>query len=251
MPPKAQIQPIPKPPILPALFLLAGPLAWPIFEWYSIQGFAHGYDTYDYAIESLSDLGIDYRQVHPLKHYNVQSHRYATINFDFLQAGACFGIAQLLLLWLTRQRVTSQTALIRTLRFVLTLLYVGGMVLFAQIHGGPREKMWKIIGWHWNGLAMAAIAGSLNSILAAAVPGQFHEFERSALYRALSVGLGSAGLYSFYRWAFTLGEWDYQTKLGLWERGCIYPVLIWEAVTGFALLVARFGGSGVAKGKKA
>ncbi|KAF2162602.1 hypothetical protein M409DRAFT_68921 [Zasmidium cellare ATCC 36951] len=238
-------------PLLPTLLLIAAPLTWPIFEYYSIQGFAHSQPTYNILIESLTDLGINYRQVHELKHYNVTSLRHGTINFLFLLAGTLFGLAQLGLFWGSRHRATTQgLAFVRRLRTVLTLVYVAGMVLFAQVHGGPRERVWKIAGWHWMGLGMAAIAGNLNSILVAAVPAQVHEVERSVVYRVGSGVLGTAGLYSFYRWAFTLGEWNYLTQLGLWERGCFYPVLAWEALAGVAFLVGRFGGGdGVAKGK--
>lgn len=97
---------------------------------------------------------------------------------------------------------------------------------------------------------MAAIAGNLNSIVAAATP-TTGPFEGIVLYRGLSAAFGGAGLYSFWRFQ-TLGEWDYQTQLGLWQRGMIYPVLAWEALTAVALVLSNVaGGSGVAKGKRA
>lgn len=100
------------------------------------------------------------------------------------------------------------------------------------------------------GFGMAAVAGNLNSIVAAATP-TTGPFEGNVLYRGLSAAFGVAGLYSFWRFQ-TLGEWDYQTQLGLWQRGMIYPVLAWEALTAVALVLSNVaGGSEVGKGKRA
>lgn len=233
--------PVRPPPLLPALFFLAAAGSWPFFEYYAIQTFDGGYLGYNWAVESLSDLGVDYRQVHPLKHYNVHSHRHASQNFNFQQAGVLFGLAQLYLLYASRRRASQDTAMLRTIRLLLTLAYAGGMVLLGRVHGGPREKHWQIIGWHWTGLTMAALAGGLNSILAgAAVTTGAHE--KSIIYRFLSLALGGATLYSFYRFQ-TLGTWNLDTKLGLWQRGMIYPVLIWELATAVAVVISNAAAS--------
>lgn len=233
--------------LLSALLFLSAPIAWPILEWYTVQLYDGGVKGYDMRIESLSDLGVDYRQVHPLKHHNVQSWRHEYQNANFLQAGIVFALAQLALLFFSRKRADPSTATMRTARFFLTVIYAGGMILMARIHGGPREKFWKIIGWHWNGMTMVAVAGNLNSILAAAASGQVGDgYANSLLYRAASALLGAFGLSSFFQF-LNLGEWDYESQVGLWQRGAIYPVLIWSFLTGVGIIMAILGGSGAGK----
>ncbi|KAF7196587.1 hypothetical protein HII31_01957 [Pseudocercospora fuligena] len=235
--------------MISAVLYIASIAGWGFLEYYAISGFDHGERGYDWFIESLSDLGVDYRQVHPLKHYNVTSHRFAAMNYAFFQAGAIFAIGQLVLLYTSRQRITQETTTLRTIRFLLTVLFAGGMVLLGSIHGGPREKFWKIIGWHWNGLTLVAIAGNLNSILSAVVGNQFGRHESNSAFRALSLVLGLGGLYSFYQF-LSLPEWDWKTPVGLWQRGSIYPVLAWELLSAISILVSTGAGSS-AKPKRA
>ncbi|KXS99745.1 hypothetical protein AC578_10402 [Pseudocercospora eumusae] len=223
--------------MIPAVLYVASIAGWGFLELYAQSGFEHGERTYDWSIESLSDLGVDYRQVHPLKHYNVTSHRFAAMNYAFFQAGAIFAIGQLILLYTSRKQHTQETTTLRTLRLLLTLFVAGGMVLLGSIHGGPREKFWKIIGWHWNGLTLVATAGNLNSILSAVVGNQLGRHESNGAFRALSLGLGVGGLYSFYQF-LSLPEWDWKTPVGLWQRGSIYPVLAWELLSAISILVS-------------
>lgn len=223
--------------VVPATLFLVAALAWPLLEIYTVFGY-DGCEKYSLSIESLSDLGVNYRQVHPLKHFPVTSWLNAYQNFNFVQAGVLFGLAHLDLLYITRHVATSRTAPLRTIRALLTIFYAVGMVLMGRIHGGPREQMWEIIGWHWTGLTLAALAGNLNSIVAALVPNQIGGFDRITSYRALSATLGTFGLYSFYRFQ-TLGEWDFETEIGRWQRGSIYPVLLWEVVIATNVIIAN------------
>lgn len=233
----AQAKPLQGIVVLPATILLLSSIAFLPLELYAIQMYENGLGYFDWTVESMSDLGVDYRQVHPLKHYNVTSYRYAIANANFIQAGVAFAVAQLTLLFLTRKNATSDVALLRTIRTLLALFFAVGLTLMALIHGGPREKFWNIIGWHWNGMALAAIAGNLNSILAATKPGQLGSLESSALYRLPSLALGVFGLFSYYQF-MTLGEWDYQTKVGGWQRASLYPIFAWELLTAIGVFFA-------------
>ncbi|WPV18463.1 hypothetical protein CLAFUW4_12045 [Fulvia fulva] len=245
----ASTAPAKKPPVIPAVLLLGSAIAWPILEYRAWQYYDLGLgNDYDWKIESLGDLGVDYRQVHPLKHYNITSYRHQEMNAAIMQAGTVFALAQIYYLITSRQRANQQTALLRTLRLLLSLVYAGGMFLFAYIHGGPRERFWEIIGWHWTGLAMAGLAGNLSLILVS-IMATTNEIENDGLYRLISSALGGFGLYSFYRFN-TLGEWDFQTQLGLWQRGTIYPVLAWNVATALFTFGAQFGES-AGKPKKA
>lgn len=234
-------------PIILSLLLLIAPISWFVFEFYAILGFQSNGD-YDPRIESISDLGVEYKQVHPLKHYTVASHRAKLQNFNFLVSGALFAVAQIALLLVSRAAASSSSAgLVRTLRFVAALLVAGGFILLGRVHGGPREKKFGTAGWHWNGLALVAVAGNVTSLLAGAGASHIGGLDRSTAYRALSLTLGLAGLYSYYRFT-TLGSWNFQTQVGLWQRGTIYSVLAWEAVTAVSLLAtSTFGSSAKAK----
>ncbi|EME40595.1 hypothetical protein DOTSEDRAFT_90774 [Dothistroma septosporum NZE10] len=240
-----------KPPVIPALLLLASAGTYAYLEYGAWQGYDLGLgNDYDWKIESVSDIGIDYRQVHPLKHYNVTSYRHQWMNAAILQAGVVFAVAQIYLLWSSRHRATQQTALLRTLRLLLAVTYAGGMVLFACVHGGPRERHWEIVGWHWTGLAMAGLAGNLSLVLISIMA--LSEIEKDGLHRLVSSTLGGFGLYCFYRFN-TLGEWDYLTQLGLWQRGTLYPVLVWNVATAIFTIGAQFDGDEVEdkEGKRA
>lgn len=238
-------------PLVPAILYLASAAGWCFMELYAQSGFEHGSSTYSWTIESLSDLGVDYRQVHPLKHYNVTSHRFAMQNLNFFQAGAVFAVAQLFLLYTTRRRRASQDmAMLRTFRFLLTLLFAGGMVLMGRIHGGPREKFWKIIGWHWTGMTLVAVAGNLNSLLSAVTGNQLGRHESHVVFRSVALALGLGGLYSFYRF-MALPEWDYVTPVGLWQRASIYPVLAWELLSAGSIVVATLARGSSSKPKAA
>ena len=236
-------------PMFSAVIFILSSLAWYPLESYCHLWFENGEPTYSHKIESLSDLGVNYRQVHELKHYNVTSYAFNWANGNFIQAGVAFAVAQLFLIYITRRNVTQQTAFLRTCRTVLSCFVLAGFVLFAQIHGGPRERFWKIIGWHWFGFGMIAIAGNLNSFLASARPNQIGGFEDNQIYRFLSSMLAGIGFYSYYRFN-TMGEWNYATPIGLWQRGTIYPILAWELLTGVFVVLETFSGS-KSKPKKA
>ncbi|KAI5363053.1 hypothetical protein Slin15195_G104300 [Septoria linicola] len=236
-------------PLLPATLFLLNSLAWLPLESYCHLWFENGLPTYNWKIESLSDLGVNYRQVHELKHYNVTSYAFQYMNANFIQAGVAFALAQLGLIWMTRRNVTTQTAFLRTVRAVLSLFVLGGFVLIGTIHGGPREKFWKIIGWHWFGWGMVAIAGNLNSFLSTVRANQVGAFEGNQIYRLVSSMLAGFGIYSYYRFN-TLGVWDFETPIGLWQRGIVYPVLVWELLTGGFMLMDAFSGQAGGKVKK-
>ncbi|PPJ56650.1 hypothetical protein CBER1_01781 [Cercospora berteroae] len=236
-------------PLFPAAILILSSLAWLPIELYCHLWFEEGLEGYNWKIESLSDLGVNYRQVHELKHYNVVSFAYQWFNGNLYQAGVCFAVAQLSLIFLTRKNVTSETAFLRTARTLLTLFVLLGFSLFATIHGGPRESFWKIIGWHWMGLGLIGVAGNLNSLLSTLKPNQLGQFEGNPVYKLVSSVLAGFGLYSYYRFN-ALGEWNYETPIGLWQRGTIYPLLAWELLTGIFLVLETFSGPST-KPKKA
>ena len=86
---------------------------------------------------------------------------------------------------------------------------------------------------------MAGLAGNVCLILVSTMA-TTSSIEEDGLYRLVSSALGGFGLYSYYKFS-KLGEWDYQTQLGLWQRGTLYPVLFWNVATALFTFGAWMG----------
>jgi hypothetical protein len=223
----------------PALLLIGATATWLYFEWTAIKAFV-ATDIYDPAVESISDLTQVYKTIHPLKHHTVHSERAKLFNFGIQLSAVLFGAGQLGLLSVTRKFAPASASFARTLRVLLTFLYIVSLVLLVSIHGGPREQKTGLAGWHWNAWGLVAVASSLNAIVAGAVPGQLGHSDRDIFYRVLSVALGLYTAYSYYRF-LTLGTWNFKTHIGLWQRSIIYPHLAWSAITGSEIVLAIVG----------
>jgi hypothetical protein len=223
----------------PALLLIGSTASWLYFEYTAIKAYS-ATAIYDPSVESISDLSLVYKQVHPLKHHTVHSERAKLLNFGLLLSAALFGAGQLGLLSVTRKLAPASAATARTIRVLLTFSYIIGLAILVNIHGGPREQATGLAGWHWNAWGIVAVAISLNSIVAGLVPGQLGHSDRDIFYRILSVALGLYTAYSYYQF-LTLGTWNFRTKIGLWQRSIIYPHLAWQAITGSEIVLAIVG----------
>lgn len=56
------------------------------------------------------------------------------------------------------------------------------MALMARVRGGPRERHWQILRWHWTGFAPVSVAGTALAVLSAIVGG----IESKPAYRVVS-----------------------------------------------------------------
>jgi hypothetical protein len=221
------------------LLLIGATGTWLYFEYTAIKAY-QATAFYNFYIESISDLSVVYKQVHPLKHHTVFSERAKFFNFGLLLSAALFGAGQLGLLSATRKSAPASASTARSVRALLTFLYIAGLALLVNIHGGPREQKTGLAGWHWNAWGVVAVASSLNAIVAGLVPGQLGHSDRDIFYRILSVVLGLYTAYSYYRF-LTLGTWNFETHIGFWQRSIIYPHLAWQAITGSEIVLAIVG----------
>jgi len=223
----------------PALLLIGATASWLYFEYTAIKAYA-ATGIYDPLVESVSDLSLVYKQIHPLKHHTVHSERAKLFNFGIQLSAALFVFGQLSLFAVTRSLAPASATTARRIRVLLTLLYSAGLIVLVSIHGGPREKATGLVGWHWNAWGVVAVTTSLNAIIAGLVPGQLGHSDRDIFYRVLSIALGLYTAYSYYRF-LTLGTWNFKTNIGLWQRSIIYPHLAWQAITGSEIVLAIVG----------
>jgi hypothetical membrane protein len=109
-------------------------------------------------------------------------------------------------------------------RLFLTLAAANalGNILIAIFHSG--------VAAHAVG-AVLAIVGGNTAILAGSRTG-------GPLYRRMSIGLGAFGLLSFVVFVLVLKH-VVHAPLGVWERGSVYSILLWQMSTA-AWLIARF-----------
>ncbi len=99
-----------------------------------------------------------------------------------------------------------------------------GNIMVATVHSGAGER------WHVVGAALAIVGGNA-AVLAgsSALRGQIP----SPTYRVASVVLATVGLVGLIGTAFE------SPAVGLWERGSVYPIFVWQAGTALCLLSRR------------
>ncbi|WP_319451823.1 MULTISPECIES: DUF998 domain-containing protein [unclassified Mycobacterium] len=157
---------------------------------------------YDYVVDYVSVLGAPY-----------VSPRAALMNAAFVVQGLFFPAAAML--------VMSRTGVRKSLPFLVFATLTGvGNVLVGVIPAGIGSD------WHLAG-AVLAIAGGSAAILTGTLV-LWREIA-STTYMLASVALGATGLFSGTMLAV------HALPIGLWERGGIYPILVWQTLTAYAV----------------
>ena len=153
---------------------------------------------YDYVVDYISALGIPGASPHA-----------TVMNAAFLLQGFCFPAGAVLLARGSRAR--------NALPFLVFAVLNGvGNVLVGVVHGGMGSR------WHLAGAVLAIVGGNL-AVLAGAW--LFRHAGRSAVYVAASAVLGGMGLFCATALAVEA------TPIGLWERGSVYPIFMWQALS--------------------
>lgn len=171
---------------------------------------AAAFDTYGYATDYVSTLGDPQ-----------WSPRAALINGAFVLQALAFPVGG----WLVLRAVRAA----KVVPFMSLAVCNGvGNLLVAAVPSGSGSA------WHGVGAAMALIGG--NAAVLAGSSGL-----RSALaapaYRVASIGLGVFGLLCLLAVVFEL------PPIGAWERGSVYPIYAWQAVTAVVLIARGRGGA--------
>jgi hypothetical membrane protein len=191
-------------------------LQWVVIE--AVVAAAWANPSYNYAVNYISDLGttacgadFDGRELcSPLS---------PLMNTSFATQGILFALAAILLSRLLTGRG-------RVFVVVLGVLQAVGMVLVAIFHGqagGPSAGL--LI--HISGAGVAILAANVMAIFIGLRSGRLGA---PLWYRIVSIALGAGGI------ASELVQGAFPAIGGALERGGVYSYLLWQAITGIAII---------------
>lgn len=182
---------------------------------------ASAFPGYDYAHFYISDLGVPESGM--FQGRMLDSQLPAVMNAGFIGTGLLFLLG--LALWLGALRSRGAGAVVTT---ALGVVHVVGIVLVGLVPGSPTNADNGLIMFHGIG-AVAAIGGGNLCAIASAGPLRF-----LGARRWVGAVLGALGLLSA-----TLLGLHVLLPDGVWERGAVYSFLLWQLLTGWALLRYR------------
>lgn len=114
---------------------------------------------------------------------------------------------------------------------VLAALYALGAVLVATFHAGPGAAADNLLVYHWLGSLLVFLGGNAAILAGSSVVA---DLVGVRWYRKVSLVLAVLGFLSFV----VFGNPAARPYLGVWERGSVYPLLLWQMLSA-ALLLAR------------
>ena len=118
----------------------------------------------------------------------------------------------------------------RKASWFLALAVVNGLgnVLVATVHSGTGSK------WHVAGAILAIAGGNAAVLVGSSV---LRRAGASRTYRAVSVVLGALGLLCLF--ALAADTSHAVLPVGIWERGSVYSIFVWQAVSAGYLVGSR------------
>lgn len=174
---------------------------------------------YSYARNYISDLGVPSGTL--LRGQVVESSRAYLMHAAFYLQGGLFFAGALLLTGIPDNR-----------RARIFLGTVGanavGNVVIGTMHSGKV---------HVAGAALAIVGGNAAILLGSAVIGLLAE---RLWYRRISKSIAALGLFCLVM--LMVNSATARTNLlpdGIWERGSVYPIIVWQLLTGVWLLTFR------------
>jgi len=200
-------------------WLLAG-IIWLALEAFSAAAFP----GYSYARNYISDLGVPLTaggQGQPLG-----SPRHTAMNINFITHGLLFLLGGS---FIFRAGVTVGRA--RFIFLGLAVVYAIGSTLVGTFHSSAQTIALGPISLHVLGAGLAIIGGNAAIIVAGL---NARRLGAASGYGTASVLLGALGLACL----LTLQAGAPFDLLGLWERGAVYSITLWEIGTGVAYLIA-------------
>jgi hypothetical membrane protein len=169
---------------------------------------------YSYATDFISELGVPGST--PLA---------VVMNLGFWLQGILFLVGAVLA---TRDSVTGR----RRLFIVLVAMTALGDVLVATFHGDALAAgNNNAAALHWYGSLLAILGGNAAIIAGSSVVAGLVKMR---WYRAVSVSLAVLGFLSLLFVGHPVG----QLNPGLWERGAVYSIFLWQIFSA-VLLIAR------------
>lgn len=206
--------------------LIIAALGWFVLETIAIAHFPH----YSYLRNYISDLGVPDPGL--FQGRAIDSPLSWLANLMFVTQGLALLAAAVLV---------ARHAMAGAVRWLLPLLaagYATGYVLIAAFHGSETALADGTFALHVLGGSLAVVFGYLAIIVAAL---SARRLGGSAGYRNISLALCALGIASLATLVATsataTGAVVASSPLdGLWERGGCYAIILWELVTGWALL---------------
>jgi hypothetical membrane protein len=170
--------------------------------------------SYSYAADYISELGVPGST--PLAW---------VMNMGFWLQGILFLAGAVLA---SRDSATGR----RRLFIVLVAITALGDVLVATFHGNALAAGdTNAAALHWWGTLLAILGGNAAIIVGSSVVAGL---VKTRWYRAVSVSLAVLGYVSLLFVGHAVG----QLHPGLWERGAVYPIFMWQMLSA-VLLIAR------------
>ena len=204
-----------------ALWLSAGVL------WFVLEGIAaSAFPRYSYATNYISDLGVTVPGV--VDGRIIYSPLAGVMNADFVIHGILFLAAAVLV------ARAAKSGWMRWLFLALAAAHAVGLVLVATFHSSAEAQSDGTIGIHVLGANLAIIGGNLTLIVAGLGAGRLGATRG---FRVFSVAWGVIGLAGIAMlFADTHSAWNLLPD-GFWERIGVYPMMTWEIVTAFLVIV--------------
>ncbi|MBW8172926.1 DUF998 domain-containing protein [Ornithinimicrobium sp. Arc0846-15] len=198
---------------------------------------ARAYPGYSYARNYISDLGVPYPGVYEGR---VQDSQLAGVmNFGFIAEGALMLAGTLVAVRLLTSRGVGAGLV------GLAGVHAVGITLVALFPAGELSSE-LTLQLHVTGAGMSIVAGNL-LIISAGLASRALKAPR--WYAVGSVALGVTGLVSLVMLLVVSGSTSIDLLPdGVWERGAVGAITLWQIGTGVLLLVKRPGRSGSSSG---
>lgn len=180
--------------------------------------------VYDYGYNYISDLGVPGCGVEFQGRF-ICSPLHQVMNTAFITQGILFVLAAW---WLTNVLVGAR----KTVFLVLATLHGVGMILVGSTTATAHDTAYV----HLSGAVLAIIGGNVASWISAPL---WERLERTWLLRPISIILSVIGLLCVG--LLIVNIIHPKGKLaqdGIWERGSVYTILLWEVIAGISLLAS-------------
>ena len=177
--------------------------------------------TYSYTRNFISDLGAPH--CGNFQDRDICSPLHAVMNTGFIIQGILFALSVILVSCLFEGRI-------RTAIQAVAVLAGIGFILVGTFHAGPGSTTASYTV-HFAGAFPSLLGG--NAV--AALSGIAWRRGGRKVIAAISIALGALGILSGLS---LVGLFASGGPLGLVERGSAYPIVVWQLVIGFSLLVA-------------
>lgn len=193
--------------------------------WLALEAFsAAAFPGYSYAKNYISDLGI------PLTAGGqgalIGSPRATAMNVNFIAHGLLF-----LLGGIFSFQASAAAGRARYLFLGLTVVYAVGSALVGTFHSSAQTVTVGPVSLHVLGAGLSIVGGNAAIIVAGL---NARRLGAASGYGTASVALGTLGLLCLA----ILQAGAPFNLIGLWERGSVYSITLWEIGTGVAYLIA-------------